>query len=180
MDIAMGQTLAEKIIARAAGRERVQPGEYVNVTPDYTCCQEIYWPIHKRHMAEIGVNRIARPDKVVMVVDHTTSAAMGSPYHRIHQELGEFARVNRLENFHGPGSGLRHLVLTEKGYARPGLFVFSDEPNIASIGAVGALNMPVSWEVVVTLIGDENWVAVPKSARIELRSEEHTSELQSH
>jgi 3-isopropylmalate/(R)-2-methylmalate dehydratase large subunit len=103
-----------------------------------------------------------------MVVDHTTSAAMGSPYHRIHQEVREFAQQNKVENFFGPGSGLRHLVLTERGFARPGMLIFSDEPNIASIGALGALNMPVSWEVVVTLIGDENWVAVPKSARIDL------------
>lgn len=163
-----GQSLAQKIIARAAGRERVEAGEYVNVSPDTTCCQEIYWPIHKRHMAEIGVDRVARPDKVVMVVDHTTSAAMGSPYHRVHQEVRDFAQRNGV-HFFGPGSGLRHLVLAERGFARPGTLIFSDEPNIASIGAFGALNMPVSWEVVVTLIGDENWVAVPKPARIELQ-----------
>ncbi len=163
-----GQSIAQKIIARAAGCERVEAGEYVNVSPDTTCCQEIYWPIHKRHMAEIGVDRVARPEKVVMVVDHTTSAAMGSPYHRIHQEVRDFAARNGIDNFFGPGTGLRHLVLAERGFARPGMLVFSDEPNIASIGAFGALNIPVSWEVVVTLIGDENWVAVPKSARIEL------------
>ena len=46
-----------------------------------------------------------------MVVDHTTSAAMGSPYHKVHQEVAEFARRNGIENFFGPGSGLRHLVL---------------------------------------------------------------------
>ena len=165
----MGHSIAQKIIARAAGRERVGVGEYVNVSPDYTCCQEIYWPIHKRHMQQIGVSRIARPEKVVMVVDHTTTAAMGSPYHRIHRELRDFARQSGLENFFGPGTGLRHLVLTERGFARPGMLIFSDEPNIASIGALGALNVPVSWEVVATLIGDENWVAVPKSARIELK-----------
>jgi len=164
----VGQSIAQKIIARAAGRERVEAGEYVNVSPDYTCCQEIYWPIHKRHMAEIGVDHVARPDKVVMVVDHTTSAAMGSPYHHVHQEVREFAQRNGIENFFGPGSGLRHLVLAERGFARPGMLVFSDEPNIASIGALGALNIPVSWEVIVTLIGNENWVAVPRSARIEL------------
>lgn len=163
-----GQTLVQKILSRAAGKTRVEAGEYLNVSPDYTCCQEIYWPIHKRHMAAIGIDRVAHPDKVVMAVDHTTSAAMGSPYHTVHKEVAEFARRNGIDNFFGPGSGLRHLVLAERGFARPGMLVFSDEPNIASIGAFGALNIPISWEVVVTLIGDENWVAVPKSARIEL------------
>ena len=165
----MGQSIAQKIIARAAGRATVDVGEYVSVTPDYTACQEIYWPIHKRHMAEIGVERVARPDKLVMVVDHTTSPAMGSPYHQIHREVKDFAERNKVVQFHGPGSGLRHLVLTEKGLARPGTLVFSDEPNIASIGALGALNIPVSWEVIVTLLGDENWVSVPRTARFDIR-----------
>src|SRR5690606_16435639 len=31
-----------------------------------------------------------------------------------------------------------------------------------------ALNIPISWEVLVTMIGDENWVRVPASVRIEV------------
>ena len=164
----MGQTIAQKIVARAAGRSAVEVGEYVNVSPDYTCCQELAWQARKRMMQEIGVDRVARPDKVIMVVDHTTSAAMGSAYYLSHREMKDFAFRNGVENFFGAGSGLRHLVLTEKGFARPGLLVFSDEPNIASIGALGALNVSVSSEVVVTQITDENWMMVPRSARIAL------------
>jgi 3-isopropylmalate/(R)-2-methylmalate dehydratase large subunit len=93
---------------------------------------------------------------------------MGSPYHLSHREMKDFAIRNGVENFFGAGSGLRHLVLTEKGFARPGLLIFSDEPNIASIGALGALNISVSSEVVVTQITDENWMMVPKSSRISL------------
>jgi 3-isopropylmalate/(R)-2-methylmalate dehydratase large subunit len=167
----MGQTVAQKIVARAAGRTAVEPGEYVNVYPDYTCCQELAWQANKRMMQEIGVDRVARPDKVIMVVDHTTSAAMGSAYYLSHREMKDFAFRNGVENFFGAGSGLRHLVLTEKGFARPGLLVFSDEPNIASIGALGALNISVSSEVVVTQITDENWMMVPRSARIDLVGE---------
>jgi 3-isopropylmalate/(R)-2-methylmalate dehydratase large subunit len=164
----VGQTVAQKIIARAAGRDAVEAGEYVTVSPDYTCCQELAWQTRKRMMREIGIDRVARPDKVIMVVDHTTSAAMGSAYHVNHREMKDFAFRNGVDNFFGAGSGLRHLVLTEKGFARPGLLVFSDEPNIASIGALGALNIAVSSEVVATQIGDENWMLVPKSARIAL------------
>src|SRR5262249_50682437 len=139
-----------------------------NVSPDYTCCQELAWQTRKRMMQEIGVDRVARPDKVIMVVDHTTSASMGSPYYLSHKEMKDYAFRNGVENFFGAGSGLRHLVLTEKGFARPGLLVFSDEPNIASIGALGALNIAVSSEVVATQIADENWMMVPKAARIAL------------
>jgi 3-isopropylmalate/(R)-2-methylmalate dehydratase large subunit len=165
----VAQTIAQKIIARAAGRASVEVGEYVTVTPDYTVCQELFWPGHKRNLERIGVDRIPRPDKAVMVIDHSTSAAMGSHHHETHRTLRDWCESQGIENFFGPGSGLRHLVMTERGFARPGTLVFSDEGNIASIGALGALNMPISTEVLVSLIQDENWVAVPPSARITLR-----------
>lgn len=163
-----GLTLAQKIVARAAGRPAVEVGEYVTVTPDYTCCQELAWPLRKKFMADVGVERVARPERVVMVVDHTTSAAFGSNYHRNHREMAEYAARWGVTQFYGAGSGLRHLVLAEQGFARPGMLVFSDEANIASIGALGALNVPVSWEVVMTTLGESNWMAVPPSARIRL------------
>jgi 3-isopropylmalate/(R)-2-methylmalate dehydratase large subunit len=163
----MPQTVAEKIVARAAGRGSVEAGEYVTVSPDYTCCQELAWAARKRIMEEAGVSRVARPDKVVMTIDHTTSAGMGTAYYRSHREMKDFALANGA-HFFGAGSGLRHLMMIEHGFARPGLLVFSDEPNIASIGVVGALNISVSSEVVVTQVADENWMMVPRSARIRL------------
>lgn len=162
-----GQTIAQKIVARAAGKDCVEPGEYVTVSPDCTCCQDISWPARKRIMAEAGVTSLERPDKVVMVVDHTTSAGMGTVYHKNHGEMRAFAAKHGA-NFFGPGSGLRHQVLVEHGYARPGLLVFTDEPNIASIGVVGALNLAISNEVIVTTVLDSNWMMVPRTARIVL------------
>jgi len=163
----MQQTMAEKIVARAAGRDSVVPGEYVTVSPAYTVCQEISWAPRKRIMEQAGTARLKRPDKVVMVVDHTTSAAMGTPYYKAHREMQDYAREEGA-HFFGPGSGLRHLVMTERGFAKPGDLVFSDEPNIATVGVVGALNIAMSSEVVVSQLTDENWVMVPRSVRFVL------------
>ncbi len=142
------QTLAEKIIARAAGREVVAPGEYVNVTPDYTAFQELFWPMHQKNMAIVGLDKVADPDRLVMVIDHTTSAAMGSEHTKTHRTLRDFAAQQNIKNFFPAGNGLRHQVLVERGFARPGSLIFSDEGNIASIGALGALNitMPMGHE----------------------------------
>jgi len=164
----MGQTVTQKIIARAAGRPTVEAGDYITVAPDYTCAQELAWPLRQRFMAQVGVERVARPERVVLVVDHTTSAAVGSNYHRNHREMAAWAAKWGVKDFFGAGSGLRHLVLAEQGFARPGLLVFSDEGNLSSIGALGALNIPVSWEVVMTMLGETNWLAVPPSARLRL------------
>ena len=69
---------------------------------------------------------------------------MGSHHHETHRALRDWCAEQGIENFFGPGNGLRHLVLMERGFARPGTLIFSDEGNIASIGALGALNLPIS------------------------------------
>ncbi len=165
------QTLAEKIIARAAGREAVAPGEYVNVTPDYTAFQELFWPMHQKNMAIVGLDKVADPDRLVMVIDHTTSAAMGSEHTKTHRTLRDFAAQQNIKNFFPAGNGLRHQVLVERGFARPGSLIFSDEGNIASIGALGALNITMSWEVFASFYDTENWISVPKSVRMNLTGE---------
>src|SRR5690554_6637627 len=98
----MAMTAAEKIIARAAGVDHVQPGDYVSVAPDYTVCQEIAWTARKSIMARANNTRLANPDRVVMVVDHTTSAAMGTKYYQSHREMKDFA-LSQGARFHGPG-----------------------------------------------------------------------------
>lgn len=163
-----GQTLVQKMLARAAGRERVEAGEYIEITPDHSVCMELVWPLHLKNMERVGVDNVARPDKVVMVIDHTTSAAMGSDYWKAHKSMRDFTTRNGIKNFFGPGIGLRHHVLIEKGFARPGLVIFGDEQNIASIGAVGALCVPIGPEIFVPLVTDRNWLSVPRTARFEL------------
>lgn len=165
----MSQTIAQKVIARAAGTDAVAVGDYVTVTPGCTVMQELYFWKHIKTLERLGVPEIAFPDKVVAVVDHTPQAAMGTEHHRRNAESREFVRRTGFRNFFDAGrSGLRHSVMVEHGFARPGMLVFSDEPNIASIGAVGALNVPISIEVLVSMVRDWNWVRVPASVRFEL------------
>lgn len=163
-----GQTATQKIISRAAGRARVEAGDYVNVTPDATVSMELNWPVQMADMKRARITRLPRPDKAVIVVDHTTSAIMGSAHHHSHKRMRQFAAEQGIANFFGPGMGMRHLLLAERGIARPGTLIFGDEQNIASIGALGALCIPISREVLVPLLTDENWVQVPRGARFTL------------
>jgi 3-isopropylmalate/(R)-2-methylmalate dehydratase large subunit len=163
-----GQTATQKIIACHAGRDRVEAGEYVTVTPDATVSMELNWPVQMADMKRTGITRLPRPDKAVIVVDHTTTAVMGSAHHVSHKRMREFCAEQGIANFFGAGNGLRHLLLVEQGIARPGGLVFGDEQNIASIGAFGALCIPISREVLIPLLTDEAWVQVPRGARFTL------------
>lgn len=166
-----GQTMAQKILARHADRDRVEVGEFVDCTPDYLVNQELMWPVHKRNLDKLGIQKIALADRYIMVVDHTTSAAMGSPHPATHRLGRDMAASYGIQNFFGPGNGLRHLLAVEKGFARPGGLVFSDEGNIASIGAVGAMSIPMTTDVVAVLAKGQNWVPVPRTVRIDLHGE---------
>lgn len=163
-----GQTIAQKILARHSGRTFVEPGEHVTCVPDHVVTQELYWPTHKRNLDRIGTYKLAHPEKAIIVIDHTPSAATGTQHAATHRLLKDLTAEMGVENFFGPNTGLRHLVLVERGFARPGSLIFSDEGNIASIGAVGALNIPMSSDMLVALLKDENWVTVPKTVRINL------------
>lgn len=166
-----GQTMAQKIIARHAGRERVRVREYVDCVPDYLVNQELMWPVHKRNLDKLGISQLARPDRYIMVVDHTPSAAVGSPHAATHRLGREVAENFSVPNFFGPGNGLRHSIALEKGFARPGALIFSDEGNIASLGVVGALSIPMTTDVVAVLTRWQNWLPVPRTVRIELEGE---------
>lgn len=163
-----GQTTAQKIIARASGRDSVEVGEYVDCTPDHLVNQELVWPVHKRNLDLLGIKKFVRPDKYIMVIDHTTSASMGSDHPATHRIVKDVAAQYGVENFFGPGNGLRHLVMTERGFARPGALIFSDEGNIASVGVVGAMSIPMTTDIVAVLAKGQNWIPVPKTVRINL------------
>jgi len=163
-----GATIAQKIIARAAGRRHVQVGEYVDCTPEHLVNQELVWPVHKRNLERLGVKAFARPERYVMVVDHTASAAMGSPHAATHRIVKDVAAQYGVQNFFGPGNGLRHLVMLEQGFARPGALVFSDEGNITTVGVVGALSIPMATDIVAVLVKGQNWVPVPCTVRVNL------------
>lgn len=165
---ATGQTMVQKILARAAGQASVNPGDYIACVPDHVVTQEMQWPTHKRNLERIGAKAFRHPEKAIIVIDHTPSAATGSLHAQTHHMLKQFTQDMGVTHFFGPNTGLRHLVLTERGFARPGMLIFSDEGNIASIGVLGALNIPMSTDVLAPLVNGEHWVHVPKTARINL------------
>ena len=63
-------TLAEKILAAHAGKEKVAPGELINVSVDLVLANDVTAPIAIKEFQRIGVKRVFDPEKVVMVPDH--------------------------------------------------------------------------------------------------------------
>ena len=63
-----------KIIAQHAGKPSVDPGEIVNVEPDYVMLHDRGVARVMQRFSEMGAEKVWNPSKVVVVFDHTYPA----------------------------------------------------------------------------------------------------------
>src|SRR5690554_896286 len=70
----MGQTIAQKVLARASGRTSVRVGEFVWAEPDLVIAHDLNYPRYRQMMTEAGYAHVAQPEKLLLTIDHTTHA----------------------------------------------------------------------------------------------------------
>jgi len=153
-------TLAQKLIARAAGRERVTPGEIVNCRVDLAMFHDSSGPRRLAPMlAEIGAP-IWDKDKVVLVIDHFVPEA-DDESRRIVRFARDWAAEQRLPHVHD-SQGICHVVLPQGGHLRPGMFAVGGDSHSPTGGAFGAYMFGVgATEMLGVVATGEIWVQVP-------------------
>lgn len=161
----MRQTLAQKIIARAAGRDHVMPGEVVTAKVDLAMIHDSGGP---RRVApilmELGVG-LWDKDKVVLVADHFVPGDTEEGA-SILAMTRDWARKTGVR-FHD-GQGICHVVLPESGQLQPGMFVVGGDSHSPTGGAMGAFMFGIgATEMAGVLATGEIWVKVPETIRIE-------------
>lgn len=164
----MPSTLAEKLCARAAGRDTVRPGEIVTARVDLAMIHDSAGPRRVAPMlAELGVG-IWDPSKVVLVSDHYVPAVDGESA-AILKLTRDFAKANGIDAFYDM-QGICHVVLPERGHLRPGLFVAGGDSHSTSGGAFGCFMIGIgATEMAGVLATGEIWVRVPPTIRLEWR-----------
>ena len=156
----MGATLAEKIIARAAGREAVRPGEIVTCRVDLAMMHDSGGPRRVQPMLEELGARVWDVSKLVVVTDHYVPAvdAESAAILRVTRKWVAAAGVDRFHDM----QGICHIVLSEQGYVRPGMFAVGGDPHATTAGAFGCLMIGIgATEMVGVLVTGEIWVRVP-------------------
>ena len=113
-------TLAEKLVARACGRETVTPGELGICKIDLAMMHDSSGPRRIKPMLEKLQARVWDLDKVVLITDHYVPE-IDAESRAILQTTRDWVREVGLKNFHDQ-EGICHVVLPEKGYVRPGMF----------------------------------------------------------
>ncbi len=139
----MGMTMTEKILARAAGRAAVAPGDNIWVKADILLTHDICGPgtigIFQR---EFGAGaRVWDPEKVVIMPDHYIFTKDEKARRNV-EFLRNFAAQQKLPYYYDPGTpryrGVCHVALPEAGHVRPGEVIFGTDSHTCTHGALGA------------------------------------------
>lgn len=138
----MGMTITEKILAKAAGKAHVAPGDNIWVNADVLMTHDVCGPgtigVLKREFGENA--KVWDTEKVVIIPDHYIFTA-DEKCHRNVDLLREFVKEQGIKYFYEPGaetySGVCHVTLPEKGHTRPGEVLFGTDSHTCSHGAFG-------------------------------------------
>lgn len=161
----MSATLAQKIIARAAGRDRVEPGDVVTVGVDLAMIHDSGGPRRVEPiLQELGVG-LWDPSKVVLISDHFVPGDTDEGA-RILALTREWAAEKGVA-FHD-GEGICHVVLPERGHLKPGMLVVGGDSHSPTGGAFGAYMFGVgATEMAGVLATGEIWLKVPETILLE-------------
>ena len=161
----MPMTLAQKLVARAAGRGHVTPGEVVTCRVDLAMFHDSSGPRRLKPMLEDLGAKIWDPSRVVLVMDHYVPER-DEDSRRIVRIAREWAAEQRLPHVYD-SIGICHVVLPQQGHLRPGLFCVGGDSHSPTGGAFGAYMFGIgSTEMLGVVVTGEIWVRVPRTIRL--------------
>ena len=160
-------TTAEKILARASGRDILSPGEYVTAEIDRFMCHDAFAAVHM-NLASVGVREICYPEKVVVALDHYVPASTPRAA-SIHQIVRDGVRHYGISNYYAERGGIAHQVMMEMGHVLPGDLIIGTDSHTCTYGALGAASCGIGFsEMAYALATGKLWFRVPKTIRFEL------------
>ncbi len=163
----MGMTLSEKIIARAAGKDSVKPGDIVTCAVDLAMMHDSSGPrMAGKKLDELGVP-VWDMEKLVVITDHyvneTDEASM-----EMQRQADEWCASHNVKHFI-KDQGICHIVLPEAGHVKPGMFCVGADSHSTTAGAFGAFMVGVgATEMTGVLATGEIWVRVPETVNIDV------------
>lgn len=123
---------------------------------------------------------VRRPHQTLYVADHytpshgiTSADAVDDKTRRAIEETQDYSRKQGMRMFPmgDPRRGIQHISAIENGFALPGLTVCAADSHTLTQGAVGALALSISADMVHALATQTLWLKPPGQMRIELKGE---------
>jgi len=162
----MGSTITEKILARAAGRDEVHPGEVIEAQVDLALANDITAPMAIAEFEKAGFTKVFDPARIALVPDHFTPnkdiKAAGQS-----KTMREFARKHRIVNYFEVGRvGIEHVLLPDSGMIAAGDVVVGADSHTCTYGAVAAFSTGMgSTDLAAAMAWGRVWLRVPESIK---------------
>lgn len=166
----MGMTMAEKILARAADRETVAPGDLLNARIDLALGNDITAPVAIREFEKIGVKKVFDRERIALIPDHFTPNKDIQSAGQV-KLMRDFAREQEITHYYDVGRmGIEHALLPELGLVHPGEVIIGADSHTCTYGALGAFATGVgSTDLAAVMATGELWFKVPPTIRIVFR-----------
>ncbi len=164
----MGMTLTEKILARHANLERVEPGQIINANVDLVLANELSAAVAIGVMRGMkGAPNVFDPKRIALVEDHFVPAKDAQSA-KLAKLMKDFAIEQKIEHFFDVGrGGIEHVVLPEEGLVAPGELIVGGDSHTCTYGAFGAFATGMgSTDIAAAFVLGEVWIKVPGSIKI--------------
>lgn len=163
----MAYTIAEKILMRASGSKKVEPGEIVNAKVDVAMSHDNAALVSKV-FGEIGVPKVWDASKIVIPIDHRVPAnniktAEG------HVKIRNFVKKQGIKHFYDVREGVCHQIMPEFGHVVPGDLIVGTDSHTTTYGAFGAFSTGIgATEMAAVWATGELWLKVPETFKLNL------------
>ncbi|MEZ0090324.1 aconitase/3-isopropylmalate dehydratase large subunit family protein [Streptacidiphilus sp. EB129] len=163
--------LVGQIIA-AHGGGAAAAGELVSVEVDRIYLQDGNSPTVARLFAEYGVDRVADPDRVAFVFDHSVIVPDRDMADRVREATAFAKRIGA--RIYPRGAGISHVIALEEGWYQPGSIVLGSDSHTCTGGAVQslALGMGAS-DIAAAMVTGQTWLKVPETVWLRVHGQGH-------
>ncbi len=155
-------TMTEKILARAAGKESVTPGDLIMAQLDLCLGNDITAGVAIDEFEKAGFEDVFDPTKIALIPDHFTPNKDIKSAGLVKQ-MRMFAREHGIVHYYDVGRvGVEHAFLPEQGLVGPGDVVLGADSHTCTYGALGAFATGVgSTDLAGAMATGEAWFRVP-------------------
>ena len=167
----MRMTMTQKILARHAGLDNVEPGQLIEAKLDLVLGNDVTTPPAIDVFTQTCAAGVFDKNKVVLVPDHFTPNKDIKSADNC-KKIREFAKTQQLKHYYEIGDplmGVEHVILPENGLVAPGDVIIGADSHTCTYGALGAFATGVgSTDLACAMATGQTWFRVPEAIRFNL------------
>lgn len=166
----MGMTMTQKILAHAAGLDKVTAGQLIECRLDLVQGNDVTTPVAVEEFEKNGFTEVFDRNKISIMLDHYTPCKDIASA-KLCVTARDFARKHNIKHFYDVGKvGIEHALNPELGLCAPGEVIIGADSHTCTYGAVGAFSTGVgSTDMAAGMATGVSWFKVPSAIKVILK-----------